>query len=275
MGQANYDPAGKILPATLPDGLLATLVAELDGPDVIGVALGGSFARGAATAYSDVDLAPFYRADTSMPPKRLFWRDGWLVSVSPKTISGWREQMARPQWAIHLVPSAAWMRILRDSDGALAALVAEAQAFQWDPLRPAADAFASNALMLFAEDALKLLGALVREDEAAMLYPLGGLLHGLPWIVATQRGILIETQGTYLRQAQAAAGPESASSHAHLTTLGMRRESLRERAVAALRLYGETARLITDALQPEHRAVVAATVERITRAGTGIDDSIG
>jgi pimeloyl-ACP methyl ester carboxylesterase len=159
MDQANSNPDENSFPATLPDGLLATLGVELDGPDVIGVALGGSFARGAATTYSDVDLAPFYRAGTSMPPKRLFWRDGWLVSVSPKTIPGWREQMARPEWAIHLVPSAAQMRILRDSDGALAALVAEAQAFQWDPLRPGADAFASNMLMLIAEDALKLLGA--------------------------------------------------------------------------------------------------------------------
>ncbi len=275
MGQANSNLDGNILPATLPDGLLATLVAELDGPDVIGVALGGSFARGEATAYSDVDLAPFYRADTAMPPKRLFWRDGWLVSVSPKTISGWREQMARPESAIHLVPSAAQMRILRDSDGALAALVAEAQAFQWDPLRPAADAFASNAFMVFAAHALKLLGALVREDEAAMLYPLGELLYDMPWIVATRRGVLIETQRTYFLQIHAAVGPESAWSHAHLTALGMHRESLRERAVAALRLYAETARLISDALQPEHRAVVATTVERIARADTGTDNSIG
>jgi hypothetical protein len=275
MGHASSNPDEKIFPATLPDGFLATLVAELDGPDVIGVALGGSFARGTATAYSDIDLAPFYRADTPMPPKRLFWRDGWLVSVSPKTISGWREQMARPEWAIRLVPSAAHMRILSDSDGALAALVEEAQASQWDPLRPAAAAFASNALMLVAEDALKLLGALVHEDEAAMLYPLGNLLHVLPWIVATQRGVLVETQGTYLRQVQTAAGPESAWSHAHRTALGMRRESLRERAVAVLRLYVETAQFIADALQPEHRAVVALTVERLTRAGTGTEGSVG
>lgn len=274
MDQANSNSESGVLPATLPDGFLATLATELDGPDVIGVALGGSFARGDATAYSDVDLAPFYRADTSMPPKRLFWRDGWLVSVSPKSISGWRAQMARPESAIHLVPSAARLRILRDSDGALAALVAEARAFQWDPLRPAADAFASNALMLFAEHALKLLGALMREDEAAMLYPLGELLYSMPWIVATQRGVLIETQRTYFHQVYAVVGPESAWSHAHLTALGVRRESLGERAVAALRLYTETARLIADALQPEHRAVVAATVERIARAGAGMDGSI-
>src|SRR5215472_15532922 len=96
MGQASSSAGGDLLPTMLPDGLLATLAGALDGPEVIGVALGGSFARGTATVYRDVDLAPFYRADTFLPRKRLFWRAGWLVSVSPKTIAGWREQMARP-----------------------------------------------------------------------------------------------------------------------------------------------------------------------------------
>jgi hypothetical protein len=267
MGQASSSAGGNSLPAVLPDGLLATLAAELDGPDVIGVALGGSFARGAATAFSDVDLAPFYRADAALPRKRLFWRDGWLVSVSPKTIAGWREQMARPEWAIRLVPSAAQLRILLDSEGALAALVAEAQAFHWAALQPAADAFASDMLMLYAEHALKLLGTLARRDEAVVPYPLGELLYALPWIVATQRGVLIEHDGVYLRQVQTAVGTQSTWSCAHRTALGMQRESLRERAVAALQLYVETAQLIAHVLRPAHRDVVAATVEYIVRAG--------
>ena len=114
MGQASSSAGDDILPAVLPDGLLATLVAELDGPDVIGVALGGRFARGAATAYSDVDLAPFYRAGTSLPRKRLFWRDGWRVSVSPLTIAAWREQMARADGASRwrdLNGQSAWRRV--------------------------------------------------------------------------------------------------------------------------------------------------------------------
>ena len=146
-----------------------------------------------------------------------------------------------------------------------AALVAEAQAFHWEALQPAADAFSSDMLMLFAEHALKLLGALARQDEAVVLYPLGELLYGLPWIVATQRGVLIEHDGIYLRQVQTSVGTESTWSCAHRTALGMQRESLRERAVAALQLYDETSQLIAQALRPEHRDVVAATVEHIVR----------
>lgn len=252
----------------LPNSFLATLTAELDGPDVIGVALGGSFARGTATASSDVDLAPFYRPDASLPSKRFLWRDGWLVSVSPKTVEGWRMQMTRPESAIHLVPSAAQLHILLDKDGSLSMLVAEARAFRWEPLQPAADTFAGNMLLLLAEHTLKLLGALAREDEALVPYPLGELLHGLPWIVATQRGILVESGNTYFRQVQASVGTESDWSCAHRAALGMRSESLRERAVAALELYVVTAQLIADALRPEQRDVVAGTVEHIARAGS-------
>lgn len=255
-------------PVELPAGFLETLTAELDGPDVSGIALGGSFARGAATEYSDVDLGPFYRHDATLPPKRLFWRDGWLVSVSPKTVSGWREQMARPEWAIYLVPSAARLRILLDKDGTLAALVAEARAFRWEPLQPAADAFAGEMLMIFAEHVLKLLGALSRDDEASLPYPLGELLFVLPQVVAVQRGLMIESGNTYHQQVQASAGGiESAWSRAQRAALGMRGEPLRERGAAALLLYAETARLIADALQPAQRDVIVGIVERIERSG--------
>lgn len=254
-------------PATLPAGFLEALAAELDGPDVAAVVLGGSFARGAATTFSDVDLAPIYREGAPLPPKRLFWRDGWLVSVSPKTVAAWRERLFQPEWAIFLVPSAARLRILLDKDGAIAAFVAEAQAFRWGPLQPAADTFAGDMLMFSAENALKLLGALARGEEAAIPSALGEILYSLTCAVATQCGVMIETESTFYRQVQASVGVESAWSRALHTALGFQHESLRERAAAALRLYAETARLLASVLQPPNRDEVAATVERIATLG--------
>jgi hypothetical protein len=115
---------------TLSAVLLARLTAEVDGDGVVGVALGGSFARDAAMVYSDLDLAPFYADGQPLPPKRFFYRVGLLVSVSPKTCAGWRGQMARPETAIYAVPSARRLRILLDRDGTLAAPIEEAQAFR-------------------------------------------------------------------------------------------------------------------------------------------------
>lgn len=122
-------------------------------------------------------------------------------------------------------------------------------------------------LLLLAEQTLKLLGALARADDAGIPYPLGELLHSLPWIVATQRGIRVESSNPYFRQVQASVGSECYWSCAHRAALGIHGESLRERAVATLQLYVVTAQLIADALRPEQYDVVTRTVERIARAG--------
>src|SRR5262249_55731230 len=181
----------------LPKHLLDELVAELDSEDTVGILLGGSYARGDAGPYSDIDLAPFVPDGHSLPPKRLFYRDGWLVSISSKTVAGWRAGMARPETAIYMVQSLRDARILLDRDGALAALLREAQAFRWELLQVAADAFASMLLVLDIEHVHKLLAALVAHDELALCRALDELLYTMPLAVAVQRGVLILSGNTY------------------------------------------------------------------------------
>jgi len=41
----------------LPQDYLSTLISEIDHPDFVGILLGGSYARGDATQWSDVDIA--------------------------------------------------------------------------------------------------------------------------------------------------------------------------------------------------------------------------
>jgi hypothetical protein len=264
---------------TLPDDLLARLIADVDGDGVVGVALGGSFARGAGTAYSDVDLALFYADTQPLPPKRFFYRDGLLVSVSPKTCAGWRGQMARPETAIYAVPSARDLRILLDRDGTLAALIEEAQAFLWETLQAAADVFASRTLMLEVEHAHKVLGALTLHDESALCRALQELLHSLPWAVATQRGIMVVSGNTYYRQLEESTGEDSIWTRRLREALGAApvQESeaagltaIEARGAATLRLYVETVALLQDAIQPEERAVVEQVMQIIERARYGL-----
>ena len=89
---------------TLPKKLLARIVNKLDSPSVRGIALGGSYARGEAGVFSDVDILPLMRDDAEMPGKRFLLDKGKLVSVSPKTGASIREQMSRPEKAIWVVP---------------------------------------------------------------------------------------------------------------------------------------------------------------------------
>ena len=68
----------------LSDAFLNELVAELDGDDVVAIALMGSYARGDATAYSDVDVVRFAANAPESDEKgyALQYRGGCLVSIS-------------------------------------------------------------------------------------------------------------------------------------------------------------------------------------------------
>ena len=143
-----------------------------------------------------------------------------LVSLSTTTVDAKRAELSRPETAIWAVPGLRQARILLDRDGALAALLREAQAFRWEPLQPAADAYASYNVMGLAEEVHKVLGALEGADESAALNATWGLVAGLARAVIVQRGVLIRTENAYFLQAQEAAGLESAWSRAFRVAAG-------------------------------------------------------
>jgi hypothetical protein len=265
---------------TLPGELLAALTAELDEEDVIGLALGGSYARGDANACSDVDLGPFVADDRPLPQKRLMYRQGRLISISYKTCAGWRARMAKPETAIYAVPSARRLRILRDRTSALHSLVDEAHAFRWEPLQPAANAFASRALMLETEYVHKLLAALASHDELALCHAQPLLPQNLARALATQRGLYLVSDYSFYRQLIEAVGANTVWARAldralgraqppHHETVGL--TPLEARAVATLDLYRATADLLAPVLDDEHRPVVEATLRAVERVGAMLD----
>ncbi len=260
--------------------LLAELVTELDTREVVGIYLGGSYARGAPTLYSDVDLAPVLPDDAALPPKRYEYRAGRLISISPKALMGWRTQMTQPERAIYAVPSVRELRILLDKDGSLARLQQEAFAFRWEPLQPAADAFADNVLQQMPEYVHKLLGGIATRDESMMAFAVGELAHFVTGAVATQRGMLVVSQNTLYRQLWEELGLESAWTRAHAAAVGsaamehtpvLAPLTLIERAFAALRLYIETIRLLRPLLLPGTRRVADESIRIIQQVHPGLE----
>jgi hypothetical protein len=69
----------------LSDEFLNTLVVELDNDEIVGIILGGSYARNEATPFSDVDIACFVPDSMKPPPKRFIYRDGRLLSIGYRT----------------------------------------------------------------------------------------------------------------------------------------------------------------------------------------------
>jgi hypothetical protein len=265
-------------PATLSEPELAELTARFGGDDddggVEALGLTGSYARGQATALSDVDLLRFVAAEPEGQRERyrLWLVDGRLVSVSTTTLASKRAELARPETAIWAVGGLRQTRILADRMGGLAALVAEARAFTWTPiLRAAAADHVSDTLAGLAEEAYKALGARARGDESAMLYATLGLQQVLIRVALVARGVLLESENQWFDAALRLEPPDSRWQRLLRVVVGYDAPPAgmppaRGRTDAALWLYVEATRLLADMLTAEDAALVAATVARIRAA---------
>lgn len=282
MSPSNNDPqplSAKEAPMkamALAETALQSLVTEIDSDDVTAIILGGSYARGEATPYSDVDFARLVRTPPQGKKKRYFYRDGRLISVVTWTLDFIEESTTKPELAIWRVPSLRECKILLDKEGLFGTFQRRLADFRWESLQTKADAWASDILMLYAEFVHKALGALLTRNETALAYATHELLYTLTWAVAVQRGVLMQSGNSYYSQAQVTAGLDSAWTRyhrmllciepvpAHLSPRAL--APVEARGIAALRLYQETAHLLRDALQPGDRQVIEQTIQVIEQA---------
>jgi predicted nucleotidyltransferase len=253
---------------------LQKLVAEFDDENTVGFLLTGSHARGDATPLSDVDLLRFV---INEPPDEtekytLKYRDNRLISISTSTVEAKLKETEKPETAGWAVPGLRQAEIISDKNGALGKLKQAAENFVWDPLQKAADDFASYNLMGDSEEAHKILGALKQKDESAILYSTMGAVLGLTEIITVQRGVMIQSENSYFRQAQESVGENSAWSLQHKIACGFGQESsIETRGIASLRLYVETAKILKDIIKTEYADVIRNTETAIRAASFNRD----
>lgn len=254
---------------TLSEEFLNALVAELDNDDIVGIILGGSFARGEARPYSDVDIACFVRDTVKPPQKRFFYHDGLLVSVGAKTVAGIRADLTKPERAFLF--TAGRRRVLLDKDGSITQLMHEVDTFSWPPLQAEANTHASFYLLMAAELAHKVLNELVSGDELALSYATARLFSELTLIMAIQRGVLVKSDSTYYRQIEESVGLDSVWTQYHRIGAGVDAvpvdvSPIVARGIVTLCLYQETARLLWPILEPLQREVLEQTMKVIDEA---------
>lgn len=257
----------------LADEFLHELVHELDHEDIVGITLGGSYARGTATLYSDVDLACFWREGVKPPPKRFLYRGGKLISIKMTSVTEIRELLKRPDSAM-LVASGK-RRLLLDKDGSVARLLAEIEAFRWEDLQVAVNAYVSLWMMLKAEDVQKVLREFEQENAPGLALVITHLVAVLTLLTALCHRTLITNDSTYYQQVQEAVGLDSGWTRSHRIATGLEAgptdiAPLRARGIAVLHLYRETLAFARPVMQIEHREiaeqvlrVVQSAVERL------------
>jgi hypothetical protein len=264
--------------ARVPLPFLQQLAAQLRDARAVGVALTGSYSRGMATQDSDID---FMRVVDALPAdgterSALRAREGWLVSSVTTTFADLAQAFERPERAVWGVPLLRDAHIFYDPTGQLAHLKQEARAFHWEPLQAAADAYASQRLLKFVEEANGLVGALRRDDAEHTMTETMWLVLGLPLVVAVQRGILLLNETRAPQQVQQAVGVSSLWARSYRVAAGLEpdqagQHSVRARGIAGLCLYVTTVGLLRPVLQPEHAEIVDSVLAKVRGAGFGVD----
>lgn len=172
---------------------------QFDTPKVQASLLVGSFSRGEAGPYSDIDLlrlgsVAWCRQPSLAKP---------LVNVSDadmKTVEAW---FTNPEKAVGVVGGLQQARILLEKDGAAKALLERAQAFVWTfELQHEADVWASAQLVGWAEEAHKGLAGLDSGNTGQLLHAQFGLPWSLAKTVRVQRGLLSGGDNAFLAELQ-------------------------------------------------------------------------
>jgi hypothetical protein len=244
------------------------LVAELDADQIRGIILGGSYARGDATPYSDVDLACFVPDSFRPLRKRFLYREGHLISIALKTLAGVQQQLRDPYQALWIVPSFQQARVLLDKDGSMRQLKQLVEAFAWEPLRTEAIEVAGSLLTGDAEFIHKLLGNSWKENFSGVAYATTKLFDGATMAMALSSAVFITTDSLYYQEVEAAVGLDTTWTHYHRLLTGATTSSedtcsVQARGKLALQLYRETAQLLWPTLNEECRSVVEQVLTMI------------
>ena len=171
---------------TLSESFIKTAVEKIDSPDVIGVGIAGSYARGEESKYSDVDFDIYV---SKIPENKYdrytlrYW-EGKLVSLKYALFDDELAALTDPRRAIWVVPGLSRMKIVLDKSGSLAGLQTLASKFDFSLLQAAADEYAAEEIMGNAEEVHKILSGLELGHESTVLYGTWGLVKNMLEAVA-------------------------------------------------------------------------------------------
>lgn len=241
---------------------LQTLSETFGASQARALLLVGSYVKGEAGPYSDIDLLRLVDETTPEGAGSHLWQ-GKLVSVSDVEPAILETKFTQPEEAIEIVAGLCSAQILRDRDGSAHALVERAQAFIWtSELQQKADRWASTQLVGWAEEAHKGLAGLHSGDTGRLLNARFGLSWGLARVMRVQRGLIAGSDNSFLADLEKAFAGTRWLELLH-GTYGLTNLLLTEQVRSGLELYCLTAKLLDAVLESTDRPLIEDTVRLI------------
>ncbi len=247
-----------------------SLIRQFDNHEVQALVLMGSYARGTAGPFSDIDLVRFVDDQSAhLPASGSHLVEGTLVvvsTVSPTQVEPWFSQ---PEIAVETIVGVRQARVVLDRNRYFAAIQQRAHAFVWDEsLQAKANTWASQHMVGWIEEVHKGLVGLRRGDVGRLLNARHGCSWGLSRVVQVQRGVLVSGDNEFYDEVAEDIGQDTDWVRLRRIAFGMEGDEdrpvpLRDQVVAGLRLYVRTAEMLAAIVRPEEAPLITHTVALI------------
>lgn len=241
-------------------------IDAVDKENLLAIALLGSYARGEAGKYSDIDILCLSEENGADQPPCIEIIDGKYVvisTVSSEEVLSW---FSRPEKAVEYLGGLRTAKAIWDPQGYLCQLRRRAAELVWDEsFQKKANLYAGRALLGWIEEVHKALQGVLTGDTGRMLNGLHGLTYGIFRVLRVQRGIFLSGENYFFEEVVQYFGQQS--EFARLSRIAFGVESvgeLAERVWAGLELFCLTADLLSEVLSDDVKEAVLFVVKEVT-----------
>ncbi len=230
--------------------LLHAITAELAAEGADAVVMVGSYARGNASPYSDLDLVVLGEC-----LEHYERRDGVLVVVHRANAADIRQSFTNGMATGSIIPGWREAKILYDQHEIAAQLQREAHAWTWDAVDAAAcDRYVAQELAGLAEEVQKLAGSIQRGAPLTAAVQRNVLVLRMAGIMAVHRRVLYGSENRLWDLMAAELGDPWATLQAQ--AMGLGGEPFAQTCRAALDLYAQTAYAARAVLDDQQYLIV-------------------
>lgn len=236
------------------------ITPELICLDVEGIAVMGSYARGNATPYSDIDVICLMKDQfENNPGPQIDLYHGVYRVVHRIDEKSLRVCFDDPIRAVYDIIGLQQMQILYDPIEKLRRLQQDAFAFVWtETLQQKADAILNREMLAWQEECYKAMAGVCEKQDGKMLLGLYGLTYGLVKLMLVAKGVLLQSENDFYEQLCLAYSEEpNGKDLVDMMGLAFGLEDgfpLLQRVETGLLLYLQFAEYLAARLTPEVRA---------------------